>query len=297
MAATYIVTLYPERSSSPIASIPRVIPPLTSARVRLDSTNGVPVSFVGTAVVSSQSGMLVAASETIHADTRVLLSYAGFATGSTLTNAPLLFKNYNDWVSGALVVNVSDAPVTVNATIYPRDGAVSFGLPPRTLAPFESFVYYLPSITDVPDGFVGSGVFNSSGPIALVVQELNSTRGNGMAYNGFPGGNTNISIPAIFHHYNGWDSGIQVQNLGSTEAVVNVRYYLAGGGSAGADAEVVPAGGSKTFYQPDNPSLPMGSLGSAVVSSTTGQPIVAIINEVNYERSGDASMAYEGINY
>ena len=28
-----------------------------------------------------------------------------------------------------------------------------------------------------------------------------------------------------------------------------------------------------------------------------GQPIVAIVNEVNYTRPGDASMAYEGINF
>jgi len=226
----------------------------------------------------------------------VLLSYSAFAAGSTATNAPLLFKNYNGWISGAQVVNTSSTAVTVGATIHPRDGLVSYTLASRTLAPNESYTYYLPAIPELPDDFVGSGVFTASGPIALVVQVLNADRGTGMAYSGFSGGTSNISIPVVFKGFNGWDTGVQVQNLGGTDAVVNVTYRLPSG-AATLSAALVPAGTSETFYQPANQDLPQGLVGSAIVTSSGGQPIVAIVNEVNYLRNGDASMTYEGINY
>jgi len=239
--------------------------------------------------------MMVAA-ETIQVDTGVLLSYAGFPSGTNVMNAPLLFKNYNGWVSGAQVVNVSSSPVSVTAQIFQRDNPISFNLPPRPLAPNESFTYYLPSLPNFPDNFVGSAVFTSNGPIALVVQELNADRGTGMAYSGFPAGTPNISVPVIFKGSSGWDTGVQVQNLAPTDATVNITYHMPGGQIA-VDAARIPAGSSNTFYQPDFPGIPPNTIGSAIVNSLAGEPIVAIVNEVNYTRPGDASMAYEGINY
>jgi len=293
----FTVTLFPTGSPVSVASIPRQIAPFASARILLSRENGVPPDFVGTARVSSSGGTLEVAAETIQVDTGVLLSYSGFPRGATQVTAPLLFKNYNGWLAGAQVVNVSNAPVTVNATIFQRDNPVPFRMAPRPLAPNESFTYYLPAIQELPDGFVGSGVFQANGPIAVVVQELNPERGTGMAYGGFANGTPNVSVPAVFKDSNGWDSGIQVQNLAASDTRVNVTYHLPGSGPIAGESALIAAGSSTTFYQPDNPGLPPNSIGSATVSSQGGQPIVAIVNEVNYDRAGDASMSYEGINY
>jgi hypothetical protein len=120
-----------------------------------------------------------------------------------------------------------------------------------------------------------------------------------MAYNAFnPGDDTpRISIPLVFQDRNGFNTGIQVQNVENTDAQVRVTYTLSTGATA-VEFAVVPAGGSYTFYQPDNPELPAGSVGSAVVENIAGgQRLVAIVNEVNYARGGDASSTYEGLNY
>src|SRR5581483_4675731 len=292
----YTITLFPTGVTTPISTIPRVIPPLASARIHLGPEVGVPPDFVGTAVVAGAGSPMQVAAETIQMDTGVLLSYAGFAGGTNVMNAPLLFKNYNGWVSGAQVVNVASSPVTVTASIFPRDANVSFNLALRTRAPNESFTYYLPAIQELPDGFVGSGVFNANGPISVVVLELKADSGTGMAYSGFNTGTPQISIPVVFKGSNGWDSGVQVQNLGAADATVNITYYLPGGQHA-VDAALIAAGSSDTFYQPDNPSIPPNTIGSAIVASVTGAPIVAIVNEVNYTRPGDASMSYEGVNF
>jgi hypothetical protein len=295
-ANPYTITLFPTGAPAPIASVQRLIPPQSSTRVRLGPDTGTPPDFVGTAVISSQGGAtMVVAAETIKLETGVLLSYSGFAAGAGVMNTPLLFKNYNGWVSGAQVVNVSSGPVNVTAQIFPRDNPISFNLPPRTLGPNESFTYYLPAIQAFPDGFVGSAVFSANGPIAVVVQEINAERGTGMAYSGFGPGTPNISVPVIFKGSSGWDSGIQVQNLAPTDATVNVTYFHPQGISV--DAARVAGGGSTTFYQPDVADIPPNTIGSAIVSSGAGEPIVAIVIVVNYTRPGDASMSYEGINF
>jgi hypothetical protein len=295
--ASYTVALYPTGVTTAVATITRLIAPMASARVRLSQADGVPADFIGTAVVSGVAGAtLVAASETLNEGNGMLMSYAGFAGGASSVNTPLLFKNYNGWVSGAQVVNMSPGTVTVDATIYQRDSTVSFNLGQRTLLPNESFTYYLPALTELPDEFVGSGVFSASGPVAVVVQEINESRVAGMAYNGFGGGSPSVSVPVIFKDWNAWDSGIQVQNLGESDAVVNVTYHLPGGSTV-LEAALIAAGNSETFYQPANPNLTAGTIGAALVTSNGGQPIVAIVNEVNYSAPGDGSMVYEGINY
>jgi hypothetical protein len=295
--ASYTVSLYPTGVTSPVATISRLIAPMASSRVRLGQETGVPADFIGTAVVTGTAGAtLVAASETINETNGMLMSYAGFSAGANTVNTPLLFKDYNGWVSGAQVVNMSVGTITVTATIYQRDSTVSFGLGTRTLLPNESYTYYLPALTELPDNFVGSGVFAASGPISVVVQEINEGRVAGMAYSGFGAGTANISVPVVYKDWNAWDSGIQVQNLGATDATVNVTYHLPGGQNV-LEAALVAAGNSETFYQPANPNLAANTIGAAQVTSNGGQPIVAIVNQVNYAATGDGSMVYEGINY
>jgi hypothetical protein len=292
----YTVAFYPNGVPVPLTTIQRSIATRAAARIRVGPESGLPPDFVGSAVVTAASSPLEVISETIQVDSGVLLSYSGFTGGANVANAPLLFKNYNGWVSGAQVVNVSQAPVVVNATFIQRDGPLSLGLGARPLAPNESITYYLPAINELPEGFVGSGVFTATGPIALVVQELNNDRGTGMAYGGFSAGSRNVSVPVIFKASAGWETGIQVQNLGNADALINAVYHLPGGVTINESA-LIAAGSSTTLYQQEHPGIPVGATGAATITSVGGQPIVAIVNEVNYERTGDSSMSYEGINY
>lgn len=294
---SFTIRLFPTGFSSPVATLTRSIPPKAVARVRLGLEAGAPPDFVGTVVIAAPSGgAVVVASETIQRESGVALSYGGFPSGANVANAPLLFKNYNGWVSGAQVVNTSQSPVVVTAAVLQRDVPVALNLGARPLAPNESLTYYLPAINELPDDFVGSAVFTATGPIALVVQLLNADRGAGMAYTGFTSGTPNVSVPVVFKSSAGWESGIQVQNLGQGDALVRVTYHFRGGAGA-VDQGLIAAGSSTTFYQDANPAIPDGTIGSAIVTALGGQPIVAIVNEVNYDHGGDATMAYEGLNF
>ncbi len=298
-AATYTVNVQANvgTAGSP-ASMAVTIPPNAVRRIRLGTDIAVPAGFIGSAMISSTTGTLVAVGETRNPGNSIWLGYGGVTTGATTMNAPLLFKNYdaNVWVSGAQVVNMTNTTVTVNGAVRNRDDNTTYTLPTITLGPNQASFYDLLTSGGLPDNFVGSGTFTASSPIGLTVQEISASRQTGMGYNGFPGGTTRISIPLVFKNSNAWDTGIQVQNLGGVPTAITINYFSQLGGLLASESQVAQPGDSVTFYQPANASLPNGLVGSATVTSD-GQQIVAIVNEVNYLRGGDAAMAYEGINY
>lgn len=300
-AATYSVSLQANvgTTASP-ASTSWTIPANAVRRLRVGNELPAPAGFIGTATIGSTAGTLVAVGETKNTGNNISLSSGGVATGSTTMNAPLLFKNYdaNVWVSGAQVANTTSGTITVNGSVKARDDNTTYSLPTVTLGPNQGHFYDLLTTGDLPDNFVGSGVFTASGPIALTVQETSAPRQTGMGYNGFPAGTTRISVPLIFKasgQLNAWNTGVQVQNLGAVPTTVVITYRSPVGGLLASESQVAQPGDSVTFFQPANPSLPDGLTGSATVTSD-GQPIVAIVNEVNYALGGDAAMAYEGIN-
>jgi len=274
------------------------IPPNAVRRFRVGVDVAVPAGFIGTATVTGGAA-LVAVGETRNTGNSIWLGYGGVPTGATTQNAPLQFKNYdvNQWNTAAQVANTTNTTVTVNASVRSRDDNTTYSLPTVTLGPNQGFLYDLLTIGGVPDNFVGSGVFTATGPIALTVQEISTPKQTGMGYNGFSTGTTRVSVPLVFKDANqGWDTGVQVQNLGSVPTSISIAFFGQVGGLLASESNVVQPGDSVTFYQPANAQLPSGLVGSATVTSD-GQPIVAIINEVNYLRGGDAAMAYEGINY
>jgi hypothetical protein len=81
-----------------------------------------------------------------------------------------------------------------------------------------------------------------------------------------------------FGNENSW---IRVQNIGSADANVDLSYFDEQGQIAGKDTCPSPncppmfPGSGWTFFQRDNPALPSGFHGSAVVS--TDEPIVALL--------------------
>jgi len=93
------------------------------------------------------------------------------------------------------------------------------------------------------------------------------------------GGPRRVEAAYTFGVENSW---IRVQNIGQAYASVEVDYYDENGAFAGRDVCPTPGvcpslapGSGWTFFARDNPSLPSGFKGSAVI--TTDQPIAAIL--------------------
>lgn len=95
---------------------------------------------------------------------------------------------------------------------------------------------------------------------------------------------------------NDWYAGLAVQNLGSSQATVNIVYYNADGTQRGAEpARQVPAKATRV-YNPAPTNAGITSFqGSAVV--TANQPIAVVVNLITAGSTDDTGMSYTGLNH
>jgi hypothetical protein len=274
------------------------VPPLASRRLRLADLGEVPAGMNAAATLVSDQP-IVAIGSVFDANTGIMYAYTGVTGGAASQLAPLLFKERGGWESDLRVQNVSGSPVSIRVRVQPTGGGTEITSAPVTVAANAPYTFRPRDMPELPAGLVASAQVEASGNVVVIASEYNVERTTGMMYNAFgPGdGTPRISIPLIFKDRNGFDTGVQVQNVDNTDAQVRITYRLSTGATY-VEFAVVPAGGSHTFYQPSNDEIPAGSVGSAVVENIAGgQRLVAIVNQVNYVRGGDASSTYEGLNY
>jgi hypothetical protein len=291
---------YTREDGALVGRVQIFVPPLAARPIRLaDRAELPPVLNASAVLVADQPIVAIGDVVDTSGGNSMLELYTGVSGGATSQFAPLIFNQRNGWDSEIRIQNASSAAVNVRVSVQPTGGGNQISSSPVSIPPNAPYTYR-PGENGIPAAFEGSASVDATGGnIVAVVTEFNRGSGNGMAYNTFApnAGTPRISIPLIFRDRNGTDTGIKVQNLDDSDARVLVTYRLSSGGQA-TDSGVVPANGSLTFYQPANDQIPPGSTGSAVVENVGGsQRLVAIVNEVNYARGGDASATYEGLNY
>lgn len=155
------------------------------------------------------------------------------------------------------------------------------GCSPDRLGPYHR-------VLTAPPSFSRSAWIHSDQPIVAVANQ--ETSSDHQSYSGFIGGARTIYLPLVQQNYNGWVTGIQVQNTGEVTATVTINFYHASGASAGYTGpwEIAPRA-FKVFYT----EIPDGLNGSAVV--TADQDVVAIVNQNNYGIS-DGALSYSGLD-
>jgi hypothetical protein len=150
----------------------------------------------------------------------------------------------------------------------------------------------------LPADFVGSALVASAGgqPLALSVLQLNAGINQATSYDGVDPATAAATLyaPLLLKGHNAWNTGLQVQNVGSAPTSVTVTYYDVNNQLLASQAQTVAANTAATFYTPDAPGLPADFVGSAVVTAAGGQRLVGVVNEVNYQlgNGGDNSLTY-----
>jgi hypothetical protein len=158
-----------------------------------------------------------------------------------------------------------------------------------TLAAGETFQF---SASDcVGPGWMGSAWIRTSQPIAMAVDHVAS--GLLMTYSGTPSqlrysfngqpyytpGSIVAYGPLVYSEYQGWDTGVQVQNLSATTAAKVKVYFLDRSGDIVTTlVDWICPRGSQTFYLPAITTLPGNWVGTVRVESqewfTPGGPFV-----------------------
>jgi len=148
------------------------IPPRGSATLYQPANAALPDDYVGSAVLSSTGGPLVAVVNQVRAESNLAMAYTAAPGGATTLDLPLLTKDYGGWTSGVRIQNLAAEPADLAIVYYDQAGR-PVHTTQDTLPPGGSTTYVLSDLAALPWGFQGAATVASNGrPLAAVVNQL-----------------------------------------------------------------------------------------------------------------------------
>lgn len=275
----------------------------------LDSGNPLPDNFVGSAVVSSDKPVVANVNTqvpTSSGDTPDNPNRVGTASGVLVPASQLYFtqveKNYWGWNSYLAVQNTSGSDADVVVRYYnSTDGSLVAGADDTlTIKPYTTAIIRQEDANIAapdPAGWGGSAVVESTNDALLAgvanFYNVGSNKDNAQfhSYNPFTGGALKLYVPRIVRDFYDYQGGLTIQNVGDAATNATITYYINNQTYTQTLSGIQP-GSSRILYMPDVPELAgVSGTGSAVIESS-GQPIVAIVNEDN--RLGNVIANHEG---
>jgi hypothetical protein len=202
-------------------------------------------------------------------------SYNAFTSGSSTLYVPALYKNYFGFGSALTLQNVSGTTAAGKIT-YGNGASTNF-----SLAPNASQEFYQPANGALPSGN-SAGVFSAkvtttSGSVVGIVSlsQISGAVGAFASYTVPGAASAQVNIPNVLSDYFGYFSAVTVQNTGATATNITIKY-------ATGQSRIfnnVPANGTVNIIHLNNTGdvLPDKTTTSAVVSSSNGNPLVAVI--------------------
>lgn len=265
----------------------------------LDSSAKLPDNFVGSAVVTSDYP--VAANVNTQVPTTSGASPSdpnriGTASGVTEAAQKLYFtqvmKNYWGWNSYIAVQNTSGTAANVTVKYYnDSDGSeLVAARQTKTIAPYATAIFRQSDNASIASGWGGSAVVEGDQLLAGIANFYNAggtaDQAAFQSYNPFIEGATTLYVPRLLQNYFGYQGGIKIQNVGSANTNVTIKYYFGGSQYTQVISGLKP-GAAYPIYMPDVAEVPDSvgghptGAGSAIITSSDGVPIVATVNEDN----------------
>jgi hypothetical protein len=291
-----------------------------------NASPAVPAGSLGSATVESTTGT-IAGVVVEHPHTgspaAFVLSTRGFTPDDEDTTiiAPTIKSDFNGSTTGWSVQNVGDTETTVNV-VFTVTSAESGGPAVGTqytdsevVGPGESVVFsrYQNNLGGMPTGVFAAGVATASEPLVGSVNESkaqdNIPGGKAKAvYSCFSKSNATdeIALPLVKEMFNGKTTGVSVVNAGDNPTQFIATYTDASGSSVTFQtvATDIQPGEAVSFFQVySNPgskfsgSLPAkDSKNSAIITTSNGEPIVALAQESDRDDKELDIKNYEGFN-
>jgi murein DD-endopeptidase MepM/ murein hydrolase activator NlpD len=293
LAATTATIQFYNSSGTQVGAVAQALGVNASISVHVDTC---PAGSFCSARITTDNGQPVAVAVLEQdASTNNRATFNAFSAGAPKNFLPLIKKNHNGLWSGVAVQNLGTQATTVSLTCYPATGGSVACGGPTTVSAKATAVF---TLVGGPDSYYGSAVATSSGqPIATIIYE-NGTPYKLITNAVLNGPSTTAYAPELYRDYaqsgQTWNSGLSIQNMGSTNATVTIAYYNLGGLSA-SQWTTTTIGANQawfinkwTVYMPPAPFV-----GSAVIQSS--QPI-AVMVDAQHTGSGDTRASYTAPN-
>jgi hypothetical protein len=249
-------------------------------------------------------------------------STRGFTSGDfdSTAYAPVIKNNRFGRFTGVQVQNVSGGAVDINVVYNGTAGACAGGTYTDTVtgvASLNSHTFVqLSGQSNLPSDCTASATIDATGDIVAIVNESYSSgsipsggqRSVTSSAISAASATTKVSVPLFKDDRYGKRTGLQIQNVGATQATNIVTTFNCSGAAsftAVSEPQTVAAGGALLFYTPSDDSgmftgaNPFSANNvNCSVTVTGDQPIVAIANESVVPGGGveQDNNNYEGFN-
>ncbi len=273
---------------------------LASKGYWLPSLDCLGASWVGGAVITTSGGQHLAAIGRPHIGSEIM-AYNGFSEGDLSAYVPMLFKDaFGGSYDAALYIQNVDSSSTASVTMkfYDTSGSVSH-TQNDTIAPLASKGYWLPSITNLGESWVGAVQVTSNRNIVAVARPHIGAQIT--TYNGFRQGATTAYLPAMAKNQTEnskvLNSAFYIQNIEATDANIIIKFRAMDGTETCSTTDTIKPLSSKGYWLPTISCITATSWqGSIEITSTknivaVGRPhIEAEITTFNAGSTGFTTM-------
>jgi hypothetical protein len=201
--------------------------------------------------------------------------------------------------SGFQLQNRSTTDTATVAITYYDDSGTAVETDNDTINANASKSYYVPNVLGQPDGRYSVIVSSSQELFALVneVTASGATPNVAATHSGFSGDEIGspLYIPWVVCSYYNYNSMVAVQNAGSGDTTITVKFYQSGQSTATETYDFTSIGPGESIYldMTQNPyktdletTTTNGFYGSVVVQSTgNSTPLAAVLNDTNPDGS------------
>jgi hypothetical protein len=275
---TVQVTFYSRPEGTHAAEKLLSLPPMASQAVYLPTEEALPAEWIGSAVIRSLEGApLVLVANQLHVD-GAGASYAGISRPSASAYAPFVERG-EQGASGLQIQNASLEDTAAAILYLPSNESSSPRQEQIAVRGAGSMMVDQATNPELPDGFTGAAFLRSTGgQIAVLVSDANHPTGRSTAYPAPSGGDLAAYAPLIYRGFAGWDSDVHVQNAGAASTGVVLAFYSEEGAFVASSEDTIAPASARTYHVRDMDNVPRGFIGSAIILSAGGEPIVAVIS-------------------
>jgi len=242
----------------------------------------------------------------------------GYSLAGTTVHLPLLMDDYNGWSTVCSIQNAGAQATQATLIYYDAQGhqvySTNFDLLPGAAATYGQLGSVCPPL--------GSGRVTANQPLAVTVLEKRGATGPTTVYNALTRGAAQLYVPLLLADYSGWPAGLGVQqvglanprgatgdyqvylplvmayhqwytdlvvqNVGAQPTTITVHYYSTSGSSKPDETRENVAPGQSVIFR----TLGGSWIGAARVTSSNGEPLAAIVNQVS--PNGNQVGSYSG---
>ncbi len=313
--ASYSISFY-NTGGSTVATVTGVVSATKGFGYFSPNIGGLPSSFVGSAIVSSdqQLGCSVNVQTAPGVGINRVDNYSGVLSAGTGPKlyAPQVLNNAGGGFTSYFVAqNTGSNPVTATLKVFNSSGA-QVQTQSATIPNNSSHIFYQDD-GSLAAGFSGSATIESQDgttPLAGVVSFFNTGSTGGTAqfltYNAFTSGANKVFAPRVVKNLSnqGWTSGFNCQNVGGSSTVITATFTVKNQnnnttvGAVMVSPSLNPSQ-SWALYMGNNYGTALDGVasyfGGATAQAAPGGSIVCTVNEDNRTLYAGQGTAYNGV--